>query len=1128
MTEHDGERPPAQPRFRSHLHLMSIVLDARNQVICDFSRGCAFGWVTRSVAEQPDFLRLRFLESSVMSLLGAAHLAPIHGALVTRNGVGIALCGNSFAGKSTLAYACARSGWTFVSDDGTFLLRSRADRFAVGNPHSMRFRKDAKALFPELAGFAVALRQNGALAIEVRTSQLPVSTMGGCSIDHLVFLRRSATGRARMNRYEPEEALEWLERASLYGPAEVQKSQRQAYRRLLDAGLSGAALFRPVRSGEHAGSTRRGRMRAVLLTVILAGQAWAQASTGGLIGDVADENSKRLPNTTITVQHATTGFSRSAMTDSQGAYRIEDLLPGKYTITAQHAGYRKVTVSSIAVEVDRKTRLDFTLRPGQESDAVVVEGNSSPVQTDDAAEGYQLGSGVVASLPLSSRNIIELVTLGPGAIPRQLGGFTHDLVNDKQANRGAVALNPPVNGARSTQNRYIVDGADNTDRNTFAVAVLPPLETVEEFRILTSLAPAEFSQGGGAVVDVATKSGGRNFHGNAFEYFQNEAPDAKGFFSVPGLPAGTVRQNQYGATLGGPISKDTFFFASYEGLRGGSANPTQHSVPTAAVRAGDFAGGAQIFDPMSLNAAGLRMPFAGNTIPLTRLDPNVQNYLAKYEPLPNDLANPADDYNDATPNRDHVDNGSLRLDRAWGERNRLFARYTINDERSLLAGSFPELPTSETTRAQQVALGHTYAGAKWIAETHLSFTRLRVFDLPESAFGTNVLASLGVQNAPTDPFTYGLPAIVVTNYDMVQDSDTLPQTQRDNTTYLASSIFADPGSPYLEGLDFQFTHFTMAYLQSLFVRGQYEFNGTYTNDPSNPANTGNPFADFLLSDASETTRDVGTTQAYLRQNGYAAFVQDEWRATSRISVTLGLRYEYNAPYTDDNGTLLNLNYSNLPAAPQLEPVKTGVNPQYLNFSPRVGVAARLIGNTVFRAGYGIYYSDETSVETYDLLRNGVLNQINQPGGSLNALAHAGKRFSSDLFHRSAELLRPRSKRENALRAAVVGESATRRAGPYLDGACLRRHEGNGSGPLPTLQHARAGRNRSGSRAAPRRVSIAGGIPGTRHDLSARTPGQFHLSFAASQRREANVERAGVFNQLRVGEVDRQRRRSDHG
>jgi hypothetical protein len=237
VTEHDGRRPPAQPKFRCHQHLMSIVLDARNHITCDFSKGCAFGWVTRSVAEQPEFLRLRFMESSVMSLLVAAHLAAIHGALVTRQGIGVALCGDSYAGKSSLAYACARSGWSFVSDDGTFLQRSRTDRFAVGNPHSLRFRQDAKILFPELADCVVGLRQNGALGMEVRTSKLPVSTLGGCSIDHLVFLRRSRTGRARMNRYDAGEALRWLERVELYGPAEVQASQRQAYRRLLDAGL---------------------------------------------------------------------------------------------------------------------------------------------------------------------------------------------------------------------------------------------------------------------------------------------------------------------------------------------------------------------------------------------------------------------------------------------------------------------------------------------------------------------------------------------------------------------------------------------------------------------------------------------------------------------------------------------------------------------------------------------------------------------------------------------------------------------------------------------------------------------------------------------------------------------------
>ena len=165
------------------------------------------------------------------------------------------------------------------------------------------------------------------------------------------------------------------------------------------------------------------------------------------------------------------------------------------------------------------------------------------------AEGYTLGSEFLEALPLLGRNIIDLVTLGPGAIPRQLGGFTHDIINDLQGNRGAVALNAPVNGARSTENSYILDGAYNTDRNIFAIAVLPLMESVEEFRIQTSLAPAEFAQSGGGVIDVVTKPGSPAFHGNAFEFFRNEATDAQGFFAVPGLPAAIFRQNQYGGTL---------------------------------------------------------------------------------------------------------------------------------------------------------------------------------------------------------------------------------------------------------------------------------------------------------------------------------------------------------------------------------------------------------------------------------------------------------------------------------------------------------------------------------------------------------------------------------------------------
>lgn len=182
-------------------------------------------------------MRLRYLESSAMMLLVHAHLAPLHGALITRNGVGVALCGESFAGKSTLAYACARAGWTFVSDDGTYLIRKDRHRYAKGNPYSVRFRADAKNLFPELDRFRVRRRVNGKEGIEARTHDLEMQIANGCSIDHLVFLRRFPSQEPSINPIDAAETLAWLESAAQYGTQEVRDAQRQSYRRLLDAGL---------------------------------------------------------------------------------------------------------------------------------------------------------------------------------------------------------------------------------------------------------------------------------------------------------------------------------------------------------------------------------------------------------------------------------------------------------------------------------------------------------------------------------------------------------------------------------------------------------------------------------------------------------------------------------------------------------------------------------------------------------------------------------------------------------------------------------------------------------------------------------------------------------------------------
>jgi hypothetical protein len=727
--------------------------------------------------------------------------------------------------------------------------------------------------------------------------------------------------------------------------------------------------------------------RSLLVFILLrfATSAFAQVSSGSLLGDARDANAGLVSGAGIVARNNDTGFSRSVFTNEFGSYRMDDLLPGAYTVTAQHDGFEAVTVSPIFVEVNQKTRLDFELRVGSVHDETTVAAHASPLQTDEASEGYTLGSNFTQELPLLGRNIVDLVTLGPGAIPRQLGGFTHDQMNDLQGNRGAVAFNAPVNGARSSENTYILDGAYNTDRNVSAVAVVPLLESVAEFRIQTSLAPAEFAESGGAVIDVVTKSGSQAFHGNVFEFFRNEATDAAGFFAVPGLPRAIFRQNQFGATVSGPLAPSTYFFASYERLRSLSSSSTQHLVPNAALRAGNFSGGATIFDPLSLDANGNRTPFPNNTIPASQIDPTIAKYLSLYEPLPNyPLAN-GFDYIDSTPNRDDSDNGTVRVDRGWGDRNRLFARYTINDERSLLAGSFPALPTAENVRAQQAAIGHTFAGPSWVADTRFSFTRLRVFDLPTNAFGSNVLANLGIAGFSGDPFTFGLPSLTVTDYDTVQDSNNLPQIQRDNTWNFATSLSRNIGR-HTWKTGFEFTHFTMGYLQSLFARGSYIFNGGYTSDPRNPSGTGDAFADFLLGFPSQTQRSVGNPQAYLRQNTYAAFVQDDWRIAPRISISAGLRYEYAAPFSEDRGSLLNLNYSNLPAPPSLGQVSTVTNPNRLNFAPRLGLAARLphwfrrSGDTVFRAGYGIYFSSALAIEAYDLVRNGLNNQLNEPGG----------------------------------------------------------------------------------------------------------------------------------------------------
>jgi hypothetical protein len=336
------------------------------------------------------------------------------------------------------------------------------------------------------------------------------------------------------------------------------------------------------------------------LLISTGARAWGQVASASLLGEVRDEQSAVVPGAKVTARHEATDFARSARTGDDGSFRFDDLLPGRYTVTVEKQGFRTLEAGAVLLEVNQKAKLDLRLTVGLPQETVTVEAFVSPLQAGDASVGYRLDTPAVRDLPLVERNVVALLTLGPGVIPRQLGGFGHDIVNDVQESRGAVALNPPVNGGRSTMNTFLLDGALNTDLNTRAIAVNPPLETVQEFRTQSTLAPAEFAQSGGGVADIVTKVGGREFHGNLFEYFRNEALDARTLFEDPQLPRPVFRQSQFGGSLGGPVPfvDKTFFFAAYEGLWGKAARATLGVVPDEAMRAGDFSGRAPIFDPL--------------------------------------------------------------------------------------------------------------------------------------------------------------------------------------------------------------------------------------------------------------------------------------------------------------------------------------------------------------------------------------------------------------------------------------------------------------------------------------------------------------------------------------------------
>ena len=357
-----------------------------------------------------------------------------------------------------------------------------------------------------------------------------------------------------------------------------------------------------------------------IITLFLSTTIAGQTNTGEIAGIVRDTSGGVLAGATVTAKHAASGVIVERTTDTAGRFLFPGLRIGAWDITATLSGFAPQTQRGVALEIGRTLNLEFGLNLGALSEEVTVESTAPLLQTTSAEISDVIGNQEVVQLPLNGRSFIALAQLSDSVVIPPGGTRGESL---QQA--GPL---PNVGGQRSGHNIYLLDGVKVTDELFNNLVINPSVDSVEEFKIQKSMYPAEFGGKASALINVATKAGGNQFHGSVFEFHRNDALDSPNFFQPKDQPLPPLRQNQFGGALGGPLVRDrTFFFGSYEGQRMRRSLTRTFSVPTAAARAGDFSAFPTICDPLTIPVTGTCTPFAGNRIPDGRIDPIAKAFL---------------------------------------------------------------------------------------------------------------------------------------------------------------------------------------------------------------------------------------------------------------------------------------------------------------------------------------------------------------------------------------------------------------------------------------------------------------------------------------------------------------------
>lgn len=686
--------------------------------------------------------------------------------------------------------------------------------------------------------------------------------------------------------------------------------------------------------------------RSILTILFAAAIIVAQIDTGAISGVITDATGAVVPGARVRIIQEETNFQTELETNETGFYSAPALRPGRYVISVAKDGFLPQRSRPFDLRVQDRVEMNFRVEVGGTSAEITVSAATVLLESESSSLGQVIEEKNITDLPLNGRNFIQLAILGAGTLP-----------STRSADRDSFISN----GARSVQNSYLLDGIDNKNRimgfdKSSAQIVQPVIDAIQEFKVQTSTFSAEFGQAAGGVVNVSLKSGTNAVHGNVFEFLRNSDLDATPYFQPTGGKPLFI-QNQFGATLGGPILKNrTFFFGSWQSSREVNAAPQIASVPAAATSQGIFAG--KITDPST------RAPFPNNTIPESRWDPVAAKLLQLY-PAPN-LPLTVRNFFYNPKERVSSDGYSARIDHRFSAKDSLFFRISQGFGENHLPNTLPDPANQQgfvDLIARSIMFSETHTiGTNKVNEFRLGFIFSRN---NQDVTGARLFDQYGIKGTLDTPRIKGLPVFAITGLSSLG-------TTGPGTTPIAASgsgnFPSDKSGKIWQLLDnFSWVHdrhtirfgadlqrVTMFVYATNSARPTITFNGTYT---------GNGLGDFLLGYINNT----GTSQQQIdtiEQRVYNGYIQDDWKATSRLTLNLGLRYELPTPFVEEfdrqSNFVLDAGACYLQLITVAERQRCGLpraltRTDYNNFAPRLGLAYQATARTVVRSGFGIFY-----------------------------------------------------------------------------------------------------------------------------------------------------------------------------